>query len=126
MTGCYVQRVEDQFDWTYPRPQECASHGGLRWIKVQDGDGVGLEFASKDKFAATALPFPRRAYDLSLGAVKHTADLQRESGFGSTFVNLDLCQMGVGYIEGWDLPEARQIPAGEYTFKFIIRPHYKK
>ena len=126
MTGRYVQRVEDQFDWTYPRPQECASHGGLRWIKVQDGDGVGLEFASKDKFAATALPFPRRAYDLSLGAVTHTADLQRESGFGSTFVNLDLCQMGVGYIEGWDLPESRQIPAGEYTFKFIIRPHYKK
>ncbi len=52
--------------------------------------------------------------------------MQREGGSASPFVRLDLCQMGVGYIEGWDLPESRQIPAGEYTFKFIIRPHYKK
>ena len=105
MMGRYVQRVEDQFDWSYPRPQECANHGGLRWIKVLDADGLGLEFASKDMFSATALPFSRRAYDLSLGAVSHTADLQREEACGSTFVNLDLCQMGVGYIEGGDLPE---------------------
>ncbi len=126
MMGRYVQRVADQFDWTYPRPQECANHGGLRWIKVLDADGLGLEFASKDKFAATVLPFPRRAYDLSLGAVRHTADLKGEGDFGSTFVNLDLLQMGVGYIQDGDLPEERQIPAGDYTFKFIIRPHYRK
>ncbi len=126
MMGRYVQRVEDQFDWTYPRPQECANHGGLRWFKVVDPDGLGLEFASKDKFSATALPFSRRAYDLSLGAVSHTADLKRDQDSGSTFVNLDLCQMGVGYIQGWDLPEAWRLPAGDYTFKFIVRPHYKK
>ena len=52
--------------------------------------------------------------------------MKEEGDFGSTFVNLDLLQMGVGYIQDGDLPEERQIPAGDYTFKFIIRPHYRK
>lgn len=131
MMGRYVQRVADQFDWTYPRPQECASHGGLRWIRVLDALGQGLEFASKDKFSASALPFARHEYDLSVGTFTHAADLkhaweEQEAGSGATWVNLDLTQMGVGYIEAWDMaPEVRMLP-GDYTFKYIIRPLYLK
>lgn len=131
MMGRYEQRVADQFDWTYPRPQECANHTGIRWIKVVDADGVGLEFAAKDKFSATALPFPRRDYDLSLGACLHSSDLkqaweEREAGTGATWVNLDLVQMGVAYIERWDILPESMIQPEEYTFKYIIRPQYRK
>ena len=131
MMGHYVQRVADQFDWTYLRPQECATHTGMRWFKVLDASGQGLEFASKDKFSASALPFSRREYDLSVGLYSHSSDLKRdwqeqEVGSGSTHVHLDLCQMGVGYIENWDILPESTIPAGDYVFKYIIRPHYKK
>ena len=128
MMGHYVQRVADQIDWTYPRPQESASHTGMRWIKVLDASGQGLEFASKDKFAASAMPFARKDFDLSVGACTHTSDLRErlENGAEATWVNLDLRQMGVGYIDGWDLPEEYKIAAGSYTFKYVIRPQYKK
>lgn len=128
VVGHYVQQVDDQFDWSHPRPQECASHGGLRWIKVVDASGRGLEFAARDKFSASALPFARRDFDLSVGACPNTADLRRqlEEGPRATWVNLDLRQMGVGYINRGDLPEAYKIAAGSYTFKYVIRPQYKK
>lgn len=128
MMGHYIQPVADQFDWTYPRPQESASHTGLRWIKVVDASGQGLEFASKDKFAASAQPFARRDFDLSRGACTHTQDLRQrlEEGAEATWVNLDLFQMGVGYIDRGDLPEDYKIAAGSYTFKYVIRPQYKK
>lgn len=131
MMGHYVQSVADQFDWSYPRPQECANHGSLRWFKVLDASGQGLEFASKDKFAASALPFSRREYDLSIGNYAHASELKRAweeqaSGEGATYVNIDLCQMGVGYIDNWDVAADATLPAGDYTFKYIIRPHYKK
>ncbi|MBR1575936.1 MAG: DUF4981 domain-containing protein [Bacteroidales bacterium] len=131
MMGHYVQRVSEQFDWSYPRPQECANHTGVRWFKVLDASGQGLEFAAKDKFSASALPFPRSAYNLGDGVCAFTSDLQRAleerpAGSGATYVNLDLAQMGVGYIEHWDLHPDATLPAGEYTFKYIVRPHYKK
>ena len=131
MMGHYVQRVEDQFDWSYPRPQECANHTGMRWLKVVDESGVGLEFAAKDAFSASVLPFPREAYDLSKGACPHTADLrhlleEQEAGDGGTYVHLDLAQMGVGYIEHGHLTAGAQLPPKDYCFKFIIRPHYKR
>ncbi len=131
MMGHYVQSVSEQFDWSFPRPQECANHGGLRWFKVLDASGQGLEFASKDKFAASALPFSRRDYDLSVGAYAHASELKRAweeqaSGEGATYVNIDLCQMGIGYVGFWEMPADETLPAGDYTFKYIIRPHYKK
>ena len=133
MMGRYEQRVADQFDYTYPRPQECANHGGLRWFKVLDREGVGLEFAAKDKFSASAIPFSRREYDLSKEACTHTQDLQRlagerEAGTGSTYVNLDLRQMGLGGINTWSTEplDDYKIPADEYVFKFVVRPHYNR
>ena len=132
MMGHYVQMVSDQFDYTYPRPQESTNHCGMRWFKVLDREGVGLEFAAKDKFSASAMPFSRREFDLSKELCTHTWDLQRqaeerEAGTGSTFVNIDLRQMGLGGINTWSTEplEDYQIPADEYVFKFVVRPHYK-
>ena len=93
---------------------------------------MGLEFAAKDKFSASAMPFSRREFDLSKELCTHTQDLQRqaqerEAGTGSTFVNIDLRQMGLGGINTWSTEplEDYQIPADEYVFKFVVRPHYK-
>ena len=131
MMGHYVQAVSEQFDWSYPRPQECANHTGVRWFKVLDAAGQGLEFAAKDPFSASALPFPRSAYDLSEGACAYTSDLKRSlegqpAGSGATYVNIDLAQMGVGYIEHGDLLPDAMLPAQNYTLKYVVRPHYKK
>ena len=131
MMGHYVQKVADQFDWSYPRPQECSTHGGLRWFKVLDESGQGLEFAAKDKFSASALPFPRREYDLSRGGYAHASELKqavedREAGSGATWIHLDGVQMGVGFVHDWAPAPDCQVPAGDYTFQYIIRPHYKK
>lgn len=127
--GIYRQRVADQYDWSYPRPQESANHSGLRYIKVVDAFGKGLEFASKDKFSASVMPFPRRDIDMSNGKYQHSDEVRAdmESGkWDKTYVNVDLRQQGIGERRAWSGAnmDKYSLPAGEYEFKFVIRPLY--
>ena len=146
MVGRWSQSVREQYDFTFPRPQEGASRSGLRSFKICDGEGVGLEFLSKDHFCASALPFSRREQDFSAGGSASTAELERLAdglpvsfaghdsapaalGAGgreaATFVNLDLSQMGVEYNSDGSISAPVTLPAKDYTFKFVIRPCYK-
>ena len=62
----------------------------------------------------------RQCHSLELLAKAHVND----RGNGTTFVNFDLAQMGVGGINTWGaLPlEKYRLPAAEREFHFILRP----
>ena len=143
MVGLYRQSVNEQYHYGYVRSQESGTHTGLRYFKVTDPDGTGLEITSDLNFSASALPFsikdldctadgtPDRAnktnrgvgyprHSLNLRALAHEDDRSN----GTTYVNFDLVQMGLGGIDSWGaLPlEKYRLHAEHREFSFILRP----
>ena len=120
--GLYSQRVSDQYHDAYVRPQESGTKSDVRWWRVLDTSGSGVEIRSDAPFSASALPYSTEALDVSnFPPQQHSGTLQPD---GRTHVNFDLRQMGLGCINSWgELPlEQFRIPYGDYTFRFRIEP----
>ena len=143
VVGHYVQSVNDQYHYGYVRTQESGTKTGLRYFRLLDSNGTGLEVTAYDKFSASALPFsirdldclengtPQRANKTNTqnGEARHSLNLkakahENDRANGTTYVNFDLVQMGVGGINSWGtLPlEPYMIPAAERNFTFVLRP----
>ena len=131
LVGHYVQRVEDQYHYGYVRPQESGTKTQLKWIKVLDDNGAGFEISSDVKFSASALPFHWKELDVRMlgNNQAHSLELKKaayegQRSLGTTWVNFDLVQMGLGCVNSWGawpLYEHLVVPQ-EYTFRFVIRP----
>ncbi|MCQ2167645.1 MAG: DUF4981 domain-containing protein [Bacteroidales bacterium] len=129
MTGRYVQKVSEQYHLGYARPQESGTHTGMKWMRILNEDGFGLEILSEDKFSASALPFARRDIDLSVtggsrwdhGDQRHSLELKPD---GKTHVNVDLKQMGLGCMDSWGAQPrpVYMIEAEPMNFSFVLRP----
>ena len=129
LMGHYVQRVEDQYHYGYVRPQESGAHTGVKWMRIVDEGGNGLEISSAEGCSVTALPFARKDMDLSLLKNGHSLDLkaiahENDRSAGGTYVNVDLKQMGLGCVNSWGAIPRKEylLPAGDYDFEFVIRP----
>lgn len=131
LMGHYVQRVEDQYHYGYARPQESGTKTQIRWMKVLDDNGTGLEITSDTRFSASALPFSVAQMDVRAlnDNQAHSLELKGQAfenkrSLGKTYVNFDLRQMGLGCIDSWGAWPFKQyqIPAAEYEFFFAIRP----
>ncbi len=135
LIGHYIQKVEDQYHYGYVRPQESGTHTGLRYLKILDDSGYGLEINSYDEFSASALPFSMRQLDCmengtperenptnqQVGEARHSMDLIPD---GQTHVNLDLQQMGVGGVDSWGRwpLEQYRLKAVPRSFDFFVSP----
>lgn len=128
--GIYRQKVAGQYHYGYARPQESGNHTGMKWLRIIDKDGKGVEICSEGKFSGSVLPFGRKAIDLSVtgagrsdgGDQRHSLELRPD---GLTHVNVDLAQMGLGSVNSWGaypLDEYMLHASGEYEFSFVIRP----
>lgn len=143
VVGRYVQSVNDQYHYGYVRTQESGTKTGLRYFRLLDSNGTGLEVTADERFSASALPFsmrdldclengtPKRANKTNTqnGEARHSLNLkakahENDRANGTTYVNFDLVQMGVGGINSWGtLPlEPYMIPAAERNFTFVLRP----
>ncbi len=143
VVGRYVQSVNDQYHYGYVRTQESGTKTGLRYFRLLDSNGTGLEITADGKFSASALPFsikdldclengiPQRANKTNVqnGEARHSLNLkakahENDRSGGTTYVNFDLIQMGVGGIHSWGtLPlDKYLIPAAEREFAFVLRP----
>ena len=143
MVGHYVQNVGDMYSYSYVRTQEAGARTGLRWFKVLDASGMGLEISASAKFSASALPFSQADLDVTpadapqraditsdqKGISTHPLDLLSKAHLndranGTTYVNFDLVQMGLGCVNTWGaLPrEEYRLKAQPRTFSFVIRP----
>lgn len=143
VVGRYVQSVNDQYHYGYVRTQESGTKTGLRYFRLLDSNGTGLEVTADERFSASALPFsmrdldclengtPKRANKTNTqnGEARHSLNLkakahENDRANGTTYVNFDLKQMGVGGINSWGTIPLDQylIPATEREFRFVIRP----
>lgn len=131
LMGHYVQRVEDQYHYGYVRPQESGTKTGLKWMRVLDDNGSGIEITSDVKFSGSALPFHWTEMDVRVldDNQAHSLELKKlafedERSLGNTWVNFDLVQMGLGCINSWgEWPlDGYLVKARPYEFRFVLRP----
>ena len=73
--GRYAQRVADLFHMKYVSPQESGTRSGLRWWRLTDDSGLGVEICSDRHFSASAIPFaiPQLAQRRRRGTVRRRA-----------------------------------------------------
>ena len=122
--GLYENKVKDEY-YGYVRPQESGNHTDVRWFRVVNAEGKGLEFYGNAPMEASALNYLTE--DLDDGASKdkvigrHSGDLIERP---LTQVHIQQRQMGLGCVNSWGAwPRAEyQLPYKDYDFTFAIRP----
>ena len=113
--------VAEQFH-PYVRPQETGNKTGVRWLALQNGQGVGLLVTGDTLLSAGALHFTQE--DLDDGPRKdqrHSGELDPRD---LVALNVDYRQMGVAGINSWGalpLPQYT-LPYGPYTVRFTLLP----
>ena len=131
VVGHYMQRVEDQYHYGYVRPQESGTKTGIKWMRLLDDNGTGLQIASDVKFSASALPFHWTEMDVKRlrNEQAHSLELkakafENQRSLGKTWVNVDLKQMGLACINSWGAwpREEHLVKPQEYQFKLCITP----
>ena len=90
--GIWEGTVRDQLA-RYLRPQESGNHCGVRWARVIDRKGRGMEFAG-DALSVSALPWTPHELENAL----HAHELPPVN---YTVVRVALQQMGVGGDDSW-------------------------
>ena len=135
LLGRYRQSVAEQYHYGYVRTQESGTHTGLRFLRILDEGGNGLEVSAPLDFSASALPYSIADLDVvapegdtsqknhngQYGVARHPQELVPS---GNTYVHVDAVQMGVGGIDSWGRRplEKYRLPACEREFRFVLRP----
>ena len=122
--GVYQNKVADEY-YPYVRPQESGNHTDIRWFRVLNEQGCGLEFYSNAPMEASALDFLTK--DLDDGVTKdkkigrHSGDLIQRP---LTQVHIQQRQMGLGCENSWGAWPRKEylMPYQNYDFTFAIRP----
>jgi len=119
----YRSSVAEQY-FPYIRPQENGYKTDARWMVLENRQGAGVIFKSGNSFSFSALNFSTDDLDqLTKENYRHTPDLNMHK---TTFVNIDLKQMGVGGDNSWGAQPHKQytLPAKEHKFSFSLRPFF--
>jgi len=119
--GLYKQSVNAQY-FPYVIPQETGNKTDVRWFKISNINGFGLEVRGAQPLSISA----RHYFDNDLDngderTQRHAADVSPRP---QTQLNIDLKQSGVGGVDSWGARplEQYQIPFGNYEFSFLIKP----
>ena len=119
--GRYRQSVASQF-YPYVRPQENGNKTDLRWWRVLNIGGNGLEIVAEAPFSASALHYTIESLDEGPRKIqRHSNEVEPAD---LTNVLIDKAQMGLGCIDSWGalpLPEYR-LPYQDYSFTFTLTP----
>ena len=122
--GVYQNSVADEY-FPYIRPQEAGNHTDVRWFRVKDAAGRGLEFYASAPMEMSALNYS--VADLDDGPVKdkvwgrHSGDLVPQPFIQ---VLIQQRQMGLGCVNSWGAWPRKEylVPYQDYDFTFAIRP----
>ncbi|MBR1415922.1 MAG: DUF4981 domain-containing protein [Prevotella sp.] len=122
--GVYSSPVLDEY-FEYVRPQESGNHTDVRWFRVLDADGRGLQFYSNAPMEASAMPYTMDQLDDGPSKDKawghHSGDLVPAR---RTQVFIQQRQFGLGCVNSWGAwpREEYRLPYKDYDFTFAIRP----
>jgi len=122
--GVYNNRVAYEY-YPYVRPQESGNHTDIRWFRVINEEGHGLEFYSNAPMEASALNY--LVADIDDGPHKdkkwghHSGDLIERP---LTQVHIQQRQMGLGCVNSWGAwpRQEYRLPYQDYDFTFAIKP----
>ena len=122
--GVYQNSVAGEY-FPYVRPQESGNHTDVRWFRVKDEQGRGLEFYSCAPIEVSALNYS--VADLDDGVTKdkvwgrHSGDLEPRP---FTQVLIQQRQMGLGCVNSWGAWPRKEylMPYQDYDFTFAVRP----
>ena len=116
--GLYADSVKNQF-FNYARPQENGYKTDARWLKVFNENSAVI-IGSDKLFSFSTLDVPTSELDqLTKYNYQHINDVNHTN---TTFVHIDMKQMGVGGDNSWGAwpHEQYRIPAREYNFKCVL------
>ena len=125
MLGKYRQTVEEQF-YLYIRPQETGTKTDIRWWRLLNIGGNGLQFVSDAPFSASALNYTIESLDDGAGKdQRHSPEVEK-----ANFTNfcIDKAQTGLACVNSWGaIPlEKYRLPYQDYELSFIMTPVYHK
>jgi beta-galactosidase len=117
----YRQTVTDQF-YPYIRPQENGNKTDIRYWKMINETGKGIQIVAEEPFSASALHYTIEQLDE--GMTKHQMHSQEIEPANLTNLLIDKVQMGLGCINSWGaLPlKDYMLPYQDYEFTFVISP----
>ena len=122
--GVYNNKVQDEY-FEYVRPQESGNHTDIRWFRVLDAQGNGLQFYSNAPMEASALPYTIDQLDDGMHKDKawgrHSGDLIPA---GKTQVIVQQRQFGLGCVNSWGAwpRDEYRLGYGDKDFTFAIKP----
>ena len=119
--GIYQSAVQEQFV-AFPKPQSMGNREDVRWCALQDGEGLGIGFASEmGTISSSALPWSA----LQMTLAQHPHELPASDG---TYLHLDCAVNGMGGNscgQGGPLKQDRVL--GElHQMKLTICPFFDK
>lgn len=119
--GIYRQSVAEQF-YPYIRPQENGTKTDIRWWKMLNTAGNGIEVVASAPFSASALHYTIASLDEGWDKQQgHSPEVEEAD---LTNLCIDKVQAGLGCVNSWGSiarPEY-QVPYGDYEFTFILMP----
>lgn len=117
----YHQTVTEQF-YPYIRPQENGNKTDIRYWKLTNPTGKGIQIVAEQPFSASALHYTIEQLDE--GEAKHQMHSHEIEPAHLTNLLIDKAQMGLGCITSWGtLPlEEYMLPYQDYEFTFVISP----
>jgi beta-galactosidase len=117
----YRQTVTEQF-YPYIRPQENGNKTDIRYWKMINDTGKGIQIVAEQPFSASALHYTIESLDE--GMEKHQMHSQEIEPAKLTNLLIDKVQQGLACINSWGampLPEYL-LPYQDYEFTFVISP----
>lgn len=119
--GIYRQTVTEQF-YPYIRQQETGTKTDIRWWKMLDQAGSGIQIIAAAPFSASALHYTIDSLDE--GKAKNQGHSPEVEEADLTNLCIDKVQMGLGCENSWGhiaRPEYL-VPYADYEFTFILMP----
>lgn len=119
--GIYRQSVTEQF-YPYIRPQENGTKTDIRWWKMLNPAGSGVEVVAAASFSASALHYTIESLDE--GWHKQNGHSPEVEEADLTNLCIDKVQTGLGCEDSWGRitrPEY-QVPYADCEFTFILTP----
>ena len=119
--GIYKSSVADQY-FPYIRPQENGNKTDVRWWRVLNADGMGLEFYSDAPLSMSSLNYATA--DLDEGPNKHNVHAGDLTPRAYTVVHIDKAQYGLACVNSWGATalEPYKLHYGDYSYSFVIKP----
>ena len=119
--GIYESKVADQYV-PYTRPQENGYKTDVRWFKLSNNNGNGLEIKGSQSLGISTLNNYPSDFDGGISKKNiHSSDITPRN---EVVVCVDLTQRGVGGDNSWGLPPHEQyiLKQSEYSYGFVIKP----